>query len=228
MRRFNAIAKSWQHSVYRMLLVFAVSALFGCAHRLNAGELPVLIQHKETVEKITAVDFLERIAQIVNLQTARVDMSALSTLGVDMSEADMRETSFTKVNGYPQNQNGIIALSYSREKGQLDERKGTRERVSVTFQPKLMCIDTTAVYTAWRPRIDSNQFSSIGFGAGRLSPSLQRDEAERDHRGNGPFEIIVKTNLRKSLLHRVQFSFDHQYYVCARSVTVEAWRAESE
>ncbi len=97
-----------------------------------------------------------------------------------------------------------------------------------TLQPMLMCIDTAALHTAWRPRIDSGQFAAISFGAGKASSSLRRDQEEQNRRGNGPIAMIVKVNRPTSDLHRAQFNFEHQYYLCARSVSLETWRAESE
>jgi hypothetical protein len=224
---FTAIARKWWQSAYRLLLLSTVSMLLGCAHVSNNSGSPVQILSKGTVEKLSAPDFLGRLAQSVNLQTASVEKSALSSLGAELSEADIRAARFIKVNTYPQNQNGVVAISYSREKGELNQRQGTRELLSITLQPALLCIDTSAVHNTWQPRMSSGEFSLISFAAGKVSTSLLRNQEEQNRRGNGPMAMIVKINAPNDL-HRAQFSFDHQYYVCARSVTLETWKAGTE
>jgi hypothetical protein len=224
---FTAIAKKWWQSAYRLLLLSTISMLLGCAHMSNNSGSPVQIQSAGTVEKLSAPDFLGRLARSVNLQTTSVEKSALSFLGVELSEADTRAARFIKVNTYPQNQNGVVAISYSSEKGELDQRQGTRELLSITLQPALLCIDIAAVYSTWQPHMSSGEFSLMSFAAGRVSTSLMRNQEEQNRRGNGPMAMIVKVNAPNDL-HRAQFSFDHQYYVCARSVTLETWRAGTE
>lgn len=163
-----------------------------------------------------------RLAETLNQQTARIDMTMVRRLGSEVSEAEAAQPSFTKINTYPQNRNGIVAISYAREAVQIDQRAGISERLSITLQPMLVCIDMAAVHAAWKPRVEVRQFAPIRFAAGRLSAAdgLHRDLAEQQRRGNGPIEMMVQVYEPKSLTHQTSFSFDHQYHKCARSVTL--------
>ncbi len=174
-------------------------------------------------------ELLNRFAQTIDLQTARINFAALGSLGVDLSDVSAQTQQFTKINPYPQHQNGLVAISYSREAVKIDQRSGTRERISVTLQPAIVCIDTNAVQAAWKQRIESDQFAPIRFGAGRLSAQdgLHRDQVERNRRGNGPIEMIVDVIEPKQHAHQTAFNFDHQYHACALSVNLTTWHSQS-
>jgi hypothetical protein len=215
MQKLTKVIRNW--SAASLLLVCLALTQSACVQAPAAGAGNSLEQ-----AGLSAQDFLIRLAETVNLQTARIDMTAVRRLGVELSSAEAAQPSFIKVNTYPQNQNGIVATSYTRETVQIDQKSGFSERLSVTLQPMLLCIDTAAIYAAWKPYIQAGQFAPISFGAGRLSATdgLHRDQAERDRRGNGPIEMIVNVLEPRALAHQTWFVFNHQYHRCARSVTL--------
>ena len=195
--------------------------LVGCAQTATLDQ-PLIQSNNAAVESLTAKDFLNRLAETVNSQTARVELSVLGRLGIDLTEAEVKATSFTKVSAIPKNRSGIVAVSYSREAAQVNQRPGIQERLFITLQPMLLCIDMASVQVAWQPRRQAGHFAEIQFGAGQLraADGLHKDKAEQDRRGNGPIETIVDVLSPKNLIHQTAFKFDHQYHQCARSVTL--------
>jgi hypothetical protein len=215
----NNFLRPWFLAGNFWILIFV--SLAGCIQVATVNQ-PTTQNNNAPTVSFTAQDFLTRLAETVNPQTARIELPALSGLGFHLTEAETEAASFTKVNTYPKSQNGIVAFSYGREAAQVGRQPGIQERLFITLQPMLLCIDVASVQAAWQSRRQAGHFAEIGFGAGQLSAAdgLHKDKAEQNRRGNGPIEMIIEVTSPKPLTHQTAFRFDHQYHRCARSVTL--------
>ena len=99
----------------------------------------------------------------------------------------------------------------------------TTETVEIGLNPIKMCISEKDIRQAWDVQFKNKTFNLLGYGS-KVTWTVHGpydDSAEQKRRGDGPSKLFTEIYLPKELAHQSEFTFTYDFWLCARSITLE-------